>query len=552
MNISFLNKAAVVLLLVATGLVAFWRYEVTVVQPQQNALLNSFRRDIRDRDFLKDRLFDLQNIRLGIEHIATNTKLDDSIVFQIQGALNGITASEPRQFAGAKEVVKQFETDVKEIIKITNQLGMYEAKTKEFISGFDSYFQAFESDEQRWKKEAAVAILESREVTNTIPVDNMIQKISTIKTIIPELSYFEQKLQEHQSVLNQWIAQINAAATIEEKQALFGQKQYILKSFTDLFKTFNGYVFKMLDKEKLNVRQIANQIYNSMNVIEQPLEERYGALNNAVETKIIQAKMKEREYLDLKRANVIGIFVILIGLFSGLAIFVFRFEKGMNIFKLQTAKAAEDSKELIASLKDHSNLMIDNFELTRTYKDGLEGVAESFTDRQINLQNIDQLVRDTDMLVNESRVNFLTIKDEFYNTEKVSVEIVQLTGALDGVAQQMSVIAERAILNVSNNHQQAAGKQDTIDELKYLSSRIKHAVRSTHEALEIRKDKINEAKIKFGLIEKNMDQMTENTRQALKEISLARLDHSQEVSRINEILDNAKSKSLQMPMKLQH
>ena len=215
----------------------------------------------------------------------------------------------------------------------------------------------------------------------------------------------------------------------------------------------------------------------------------------------------------------------------------------MALFSRQTFKASTDSRELASSLNDHAGLMVRNFDLTTTLKEGLQEASDGFTDRQLNLQNIDQLVRDTDLLVNESRENFLSIKEEFYNTEKVSQEIVALTGALNGVAQQMTVIADRAALNVTKKSKQADGKQDTIDELKYLSSRIRHAVGSTHDALEARKDKITEAKTKFDLIEQNMDQMTENTREALKQIALARLDHSQEESRINEILQSAKTKS---------
>ncbi len=546
MNINFLNRAAIIVLLVATCLVAFWRYEVTVVQPRQSALLTSFQTDIRNRDFLKDKLHDLKNIRTGIELIASESKLDESPVILVEKALNNLKSADPRQLAGTQKVIKQFDADVAEFLKITNQLERYEVKTKEFINGFHDYFQSFENEVERWKKDAAGAILNSAEVTNTIPVEALTQKIDTLQKIIPELAAFEQKLLNLQGDLNHWIAEINTAPTIEEKQAVFSQKQYILKAFADHFETFNGYVLKTLEQEQVNGRQIANQILNSMDVIEKPLQERYGSLNNAVDTLVIQAKIQERQYQDIKRVVVVGTFVILIGLFLVLAVFMFRFEKGMNLFNRQTAKASEDSKELVASLQDHSNLIMDNFELTKVYKDGLENVAQGFADRQINLQNVDQLVRDTDLLVQESRTNFLTIKEEFYYTEKVSQEIVQLTGALDGVAQQMTVIAERAILNVANNHQQAVGKQDTIDELKYLASRIRHAVRSTHDALENRKDKINEAKAKFELIETNMNQMTDNTRQALKEIALARLEHSQEVSRINEILDDAKSKSLQI------
>ena len=546
MNITFLNKAALVILLVVTCLVAFWRYEVMVVQPHQNALLTSFQNDLRDRDQLKDILRGLGDVKRGVGQIAAQAKLEESVVDPLQKSLSAIIASNPRLLAGTQRSLEQFGVDLNEFLKITNQLTLYEAKTKEFTDGFAVYFHSFESDMARWKEEAASAIMNSVEVPNTIPVDGMVQKIATLEKIIPELDAFKQKLQGIQASLDRWIKAMNAAASIEEKQAIFGQGQYILKSFPDLFGTFNGYVLKTVAREQTNVRKIANQMNSAIGVIEQPLQEEFGGLNNAIETQVIQSKIKERQYRDLKRANVVGTFVVLFGLFFGLVAFIFRFERATALFKKQTFKAAADSKELVSSMSDHSALLIENFELSRKFKEGLEEAASGFNGRQLNLQYIDQLVRDTDLLVKESRENFLTIKEEFYNTEKVSEEIVQLTGALDGVAQQMTVIAERAALNVANNPQQANGKQDTIDELKYLSSRIRHAVLSTHDALEIRKDKIDEAKTKFDLIEKNMDQMTENTRQALKEIALARLDHSQEASRINEILENAKTKSLQI------
>src|SRR6185503_7442139 len=107
-----------------------------------------------------------------------------------------------------------------------------------------------------------------------------------------------------------------------------------------------------------------------------------------------------------------------------MSIYAFRFERGVALFQQQTMKASEDSKEIVASLNDHAGSMIRNFELARTFKDGLEEVAENFTDRQLNLQHIDQLVRDTDLLIKESRENFQSIKEEFYGTEKVSHEIV--------------------------------------------------------------------------------------------------------------------------------
>lgn len=546
MNISFLNKAALITLLIATILVAFWRYEVTVVQPQQNALLTSFQSALNDRDKLQEVVQGLKEVRGGIDRIADQAKLDDNSITSLQNSLSGVTHSDPRLLANTQGSLGQFESDIIEFLKITNQLSLYEIKAKEFTDGFSVYFRMFDNDVERWKEAAITAMINSTEVPNTIPVAGLIQKIATLQKIIPELGIFEQKLQDLQGAVDQWVKDINAAATIEEKQAIFGQRQYILKSFTDVFATFNGYILKTLEREQANVRQIAQQIQNSIAFIEQPLQERFGSLNNKIDTQIIQAKIRERQYLDLKRANVAMAFVLLIGLFIGMASFAFRFERAAALFKQQTIKASKDSKELVASLNDHSDLIVSNFELSRNLKEGLEEVNEGFTDRQLNLQYIDQLVRDTDLLVKESRESFVGIKDEFYNTEKVSQEIVQLTGALDGVAQQMTLIAERAVQNVASNPQQASNKQNTIDELKYLSSRIRHAVVCTQDALETRKEQINEAKVKFDLIEKNMDQMTENTREALKEIALARLDHSQEASRINEILETAKTRSFQI------
>ncbi|MBL8012744.1 MAG: hypothetical protein JNN05_02745 [Candidatus Omnitrophica bacterium] len=411
--------------------------------------------------------------------------------------------------------------------------------------GFAGYFQSFENDIKFWQKESASAILEQTPV-NKLPVDKLIQRIEVLKNIIPELDEFEQKLQGISTSIAQWVEAINAAPTVEEKQILFMTKQFLLKSYSDLFNTFDGYVLDTLDQEKVNVQQIATEILSAMAAIEKPLQEKLGALDNSIQTQIQQAQKKEKQFRDLKRISVVGTFVVLLGLFAGLVIFTIRFQEGFHLFKYQTAKASEDTRELISLLKDQSNLVVSNFELNQAYEDGLNNVVEGFAGRQIQLQNIDQLVRDTDSLVTDSKNNFVAIKEEFYNTEKISQEIVQLTVALEGVALQMSVIAERAMLNVAGNHQQAVGKQDTIDELKYLSSRIRHAVNCTHEALDARKDTISDAKTKFTVIEKNMDQMTENARQALKEIAAARLDHSQEVSRVNEILASAKTKSIQL------
>lgn len=543
MNISFINKSALCVLLVATCLTAFWRYEITVTQPRQNAVLKSFETTLQDREKIEDNLRRLKDIRSGVENVAGQGRLTDAVVGSMQKALADILSSEDRLLAGNRRAIEGFGRDLNDFLKITNQMDLYERKIKEFSDRFTVYFQVFESDISTWKEQTAGAIMAGTAVTNTLPVGDMIQRISTLQKIIPEFGAFEQKLQDLKGSIDQWVNDINVAQTLEEKQTVFGQKQYLLKGFADLFGTFNNYLLRTIEQENANVRQIAGQIYASMNVIEQPLVEQFGALNNAIETQVIQNKIKDRQYRDIKRVVFIGLVFALIGIFVAMVLYALRFERGMALFKRQTFKASTDSREITVALNDHATGMIRNFELARTMQEGLQEASEGFTQRQLNLQRIDQLVRDTDLLIKESRENFMVIKEEFYNTEKVSKEIVHLTGALDGVAQQMSMIAERAALNVADNYQQAAGKQDTIDELKYLSSRIRHAVSSTHTALEARKDKIDEAKGKFELIEKNMDQMTDNTRFALTEIAHARLDHSQEAHRINEILENAKAKS---------
>lgn len=545
MNTNFLSKAALIVLLVATSLVAFWRYEVTVVEPHQSALLTSFRNNVISRDQLRNLLESVKDAQNGVSQILADAKVTEYNADQLQAALENINTADSRLLAGTQESVARLNNDIKEFLAITNQLGLFETKTQEFILGFAGYFQSFENDIKFWQKDSATAILQQVPV-NKISVDNLLQKIDVLKNIIPELDEFKQKLQGISASVDQWVDAINAAPTVEEKQILFMTKQSLLKSYPDLFNTFDGYVLDTLDQEKVNVQQIATEILSSMSAIQKPLQEKLGALDNSIQTQIQQAQKQERQFRDLKRISVVGTFVVLLGLFAGLVIFTIRFQEGFNLFKYQTAKASEDSKELISLLKDQSGLVVANFELNQAYEEGLTKVSEGFNGRQIRLQNIDQLVRDTDSLVNESRNNFQTIKEEFYNTEKISQEIVQLTVALEGVALQMSVIAERAMLNVAGNHQQAVGKQDTIDELKYLSSRIRHAVSCTHDALDARKDTISDAKTKFTLIEKNMDHMTENARQALKEIAAARLDHSQEVSRVNEILASAKTKSMQI------
>lgn len=546
MKISFINRSALCVLLVAACLAAYWRYDVTVVQPRKEVSIRSFNANLQDREAINANLRRLKDIRAGVANVADLGRVSDAIVAPIQNLLTEILSSQDRHLAGTRKAFEGLSKDVDDFLKITNQLNLYEEKIKEFGERFSSYFQEFDSEILVWTDQTAKAIMAGEGVFNSLPFDGIMLRIATLQKIIPELDVFGQKLQDLKGNIDLWVNEMNTAQTLEEKQMIFGQKQYLFKGFEELFGTFNGYLLKTLERENDNVRTIASQINASVDVIEQPLLERFGAMNNVIETQVIQNKIKERQDQDLKRILFAGLVLALTGLFLAMAIYGFRFERGLAIFMRQTFKASTDSKEITTALSGHATDMIRNFELAKTYRDGLEETSAGFTERQLNLQRIDQLVRDTDYLVKESRENFLVIKEEFYNTEKVSKEIVHLTGALEGVAQQMTVIAERAALNVASNDQQAVGKQDTIDELKYLSSRIRHAVGSTHIALESRKDKIDDAKERFELIEMNMNQMADNTREALTEIACARLDHSQEASRINDILESAKAKGRQI------
>lgn len=543
MNISFHNKMAWGIIIVAACLVAVWRYEVNVIQPQNQQMIASLQNDLRERGELKDLIQSFQDIRNSVERVAAQGRVDDSVVVSIQRSLTDIGNARYQPSASTQDLLHQLEADINEFLKITNQLDLYEGKIEQFTDGFSLYFQDFNKAIVSWKEMAVETIAVGGEITNTLPFTALSQRVSTLEKIIPEYDTFTQKLQSLEIGFNRWIEEINAAATIDEKQAAFGQKQYLLNGLPELFATFNGYALKTLERERENVSQIARQIGASIAAVQVPFQEQFGVRNNAVQTQITLTEYKEKEFRVLKKVIVSVMFVVLIGLFIAMAVYSFRFELGMTLFKKQTLKAARDSRQLAASVNDHTTLIIKNFDLSRTLKESLEQTSDGFAKRQLNLQHVDRLVRDTDVLIKESQESFLNIKQEFYNTEKVSQEIVLLTGALEGVAQQMTSIADRAALNLPENAQEADGKQSTIDELKYLSGRIRHAVSSTYIALDARKEKINETKARFESIEENMVQMTENTKEALRGIALARLDHSEEASRISEILENAKNTS---------
>ncbi|GEM_PF-3754104 len=543
MNISFQNKVALGIIAVTACLVAVWHYEIKTVQPRQHQLVISLQSDLHERGELEGILQDFQSIRSSVERVAAQGRVDDSVVTSIQHALTDIAKADLQPSTGTQGSIEELETDINDFLKITNQLDLYENKIKQFTDGFALYFQDFSKGIASWKETAIETIAAGGQVTNTLPFAALSQKISVLEKIISEYDTFKQKLQSLEIGFNRWVEDINAAVTVDEKQAIFGQRQYLLNGLPELFRTFNGYALKTLEKERENVSQIAKQIGTLIATVQTPFQDQFGVKNNAVQTQISLAQYKDREYRVLKKVIVGAIFVVLIVLFFVMIIFSFRFEQGMALFKKQTFKAAQDSRQLGSSLNDHTTLIIKNFDLSRALNESLEQTSDGFAQRQLNLQHVDRLVRDTDVLIKESQENFSNIKQEFYNAQKVSQEIVHLTGALEGVAQQMTSIAERASLNAPDKTQETDGKQNTIDELKYLSGRIRYAVGATHTALDARKDEINETKAKFDSVEKNMTQMAENTHEALRGLALARLDHSAEANRINEILETAKTTS---------
>jgi hypothetical protein len=543
MNISFHHKVALGLLLLATFLVVAWRHDFRAEDPRHAALVSSLQNNLRDRDELTHVLESLGTIRGSIERVAAQGKLDENVGVSVNETLGGLVATGETIFAGQDNPFKQLNADIGEFFKIAGQLALFESKLDEFSSGFNTYFATFNKTAERWKQTTQAAIAESKTVTNTLPFAELDQKVGTLEKVLPEFDSFKTRLQSLNQGFDQWAKEINAASSVAEKQAIFAQKQYLLNGIADLFSSFNSYVQNSAGRERGNVQQIAHQIVGSVTDLQSQVQDKFAVKNNAVQTILAQTKYKDDQYRKVKYA-VAGItFAAIILFFFGITIYAFRFEKGLAIFRRKTFEAAQASREVSASLQENAAVAAQTFDLTRTLKEGLADVSQGFLARQGNLQHIDQLVRDTDALIKESHQNFTQIKDEFYNAEKVSQEIVLLTGALEGVAKQMTSVAERVIADPAATTEEAQGRAKTVDELKYLAGRIRYAVNATTQTLDGRTAQIEEAKTKFTLIENNMVQMTENTRQALRGLALARLDHSEEVNRINEILENAKNTS---------
>ena len=132
MNISFINKIALGVLLVATCIAVFWRYEVTVIQPRQNVAMASFHQDLRDREKLKEILGRFKDLRVGVERITSEGKLNEEVVVELQNSLSAISSLDPRLLGRSQSNIKAVEADINEFLKITNQVSLYEAKVKEF------------------------------------------------------------------------------------------------------------------------------------------------------------------------------------------------------------------------------------------------------------------------------------------------------------------------------------------------------------------------------------------------------------------------------------
>jgi hypothetical protein len=543
MNISFHHKVALGLIALTLFLVSVWRHDFRSEEPRHKALLTSIQNDLRDRDQLSSVLEELNKTKANIERVAAQGKIDDAVGQSLSESLNGLLLSGDRIFAGQENPFKQLSADASEFFKIAGQLALYEAKLDEFAGGFNTYFLSFQSNVNRWKETTAAAIVAGETINNAIPFTELNQRVSTLEKVIPEVSVFKQRLQSLAMGFDQWSEEINAAKTIEEKQAAFAKKEFLLKGVPELFATFNQYIQSSGDRERANVQQIARQITVSLADIQIQVQDKYAVKNNSIQTVMAQAEYKDSQYRKIKYVVAGLTFMALIFFFFVITIYAFRFERGLAIFRRKTFEAAQTTREITTALKNNSSLAVQNFDLASTLKEGLENVSQGFLARQGNLQQVDQLVRDTDALIKESQQNFMHIKTEFDNAEKVSKEIVNLTSALEGIAQQMTSVAERVSGTATTSPEEIQGKEKTIDELKYLAGRIRYSVNATHTTLDGRVQQIEEAKAKFALIEDNMTQMTENTKQALRGLALARLDHSEEVSRINEILENAKTTS---------
>src|ERR1041385_5843406 len=90
MNISFHNKVALAIIAVTACLVAVWRYEINIIQPQHQQMVVTLQNNLRERGELQSLLQDFQDIRNSVERVAAEGKVDDSVVASIQHSLNDI------------------------------------------------------------------------------------------------------------------------------------------------------------------------------------------------------------------------------------------------------------------------------------------------------------------------------------------------------------------------------------------------------------------------------------------------------------------------------
>jgi hypothetical protein len=541
-NISFHHKVALGLVALAACLIAVWRYDLRIQEPRHANFVNSLQNDLHARDELSRSIEELTKTRALIDRVAAENKVDDSVGQSIGQSFNALLMAGNAIYAGQDNPFKQLSIDTGEFFKIVDQLTKYKNKLNEFDRSFETYFQGFESSVNRWKASTQTAIASGAVVTNTIPFDELNAKMSTLEKVIPEVSIFSQKIKGLSVGIDQWVKEINDAPNVEQKQTIFSSKQYLIKGVPALLGTFKQYIANAAEHEQSNAQAIAQQIDSTAADLQAQMQDRFAAINNSIQTVVAQTKYKDEQYRKVKYVVAGLTFIAILVFFFAITMYSFRFERGLAFFRRKTFEAAQASREVSESLKDTSTLAVQNFDLANTLQQGLADVSKGFLARQNNLQHVDSLVRDTDALIKESQTNFLQIKDEFYNAEKVSEEIIHLTEALEGVAVQMTSVADR-VLASGIKPKDKEGKQKTIDELKYLAGRIRFAVNATHTTLDGRAQKIEEAKSKFTAIEENMTQMTENTKQALRSLALARLDHSEEVSRINDILENARNTS---------
>src|SRR5207247_576660 len=155
------------LLLLAAFSVVMWRYDFRSEEPRHKEAIASLQNDLRDRDKLSRVLEELNQARAGIERVAAQGKVDDSVGQSLDQSLGGLVAAGEDIFAGQDNPFRQLSGDVGEFFKIAGQLVLYESKLNEFISGFKIYFQGFQQNVAKWKETTAAAIAADGKVVNT-------------------------------------------------------------------------------------------------------------------------------------------------------------------------------------------------------------------------------------------------------------------------------------------------------------------------------------------------------------------------------------------------